>query len=212
MIKAIIFDCDGVVIDSEKAWDQSQEIFLERRKLKYNREKIKPLITGQSMINGVKIMKQFYGFTGDNKKLAEERTQIIQELMSNSVGFIPGFLEFYQEIKNKYLTCIATALHRSMLDNVAKNLRLNELFNNNLFSIDDVGGKSKPDPAIFLYAAKQLKVKPNECVVIEDSPNGIMAAKNANIYCIGITTTYPAHLLKQADQIVNSFEEIKIPE
>ena len=56
-----------------------------------------------------------------------------------------------------------------------------------------------------------LELEPSECMVIEDSPHGIKAAKSAGMYCIGITTTYKKDKLFEADQIVDNFEEIKIP-
>lgn len=210
MLKAIIFDCDGVIIDSETAWDRGQEIFLKRRNLDYHREELKPLLTGQSMVDGVKTMKKLYGFDGDDQQLAKEREEIVNELLKNSVGFIPGFLEFYNQIQNKYLTAVATSLSKGMLKDLSERLLLNKLFGEHLYSIEDVGSRSKPDPAIFLYAAEKLGVKPEECAVIEDSPYGISAAKAGGMYCFGLATTYPPERLRQADQIVNSFSEIKL--
>jgi beta-phosphoglucomutase len=213
MIKAILFDADGVVIDTEGIWDKGTVIFLEKRGIQYDRKKVKSLLTGQSMKDGVKIMQNLYGekLTGNADDLANERIEIIQKLFRTKIKFIPGFLNFYQKINENYKTCIATAMNRQLLKDVNEKLNLIPLFNNNVYCIDDVGGKSKPNPDIFLYSAKKLGVKPANCMVIEDAPHGITAAKKAGMYCVGITTTYSNKKLKDADQIVSEFKDIIIP-
>ncbi len=213
MIEAILFDAEGVVIDTESLWDRAQEIFLTRREIVYDRDNVKPLLTGRSMIDGVKIMKSLKGYenlVGDDNELARERAEIAQVLFKTDIDFIGGFKDFHSEIRHRYSHCISTAMHRELLRDVDLKLGLSELFNGNLFSIDDVGGKSKPEPDIFLYSAKQLRVKPENCVVIEDSPKGITAAKRAGMYCIGLTTTYPEDLLRKADMIVSGYDKLKI--
>ncbi len=210
MIEAILFDAEGVVIDSETIWDKGQEIFLKRKGVNTDIKKLKLLLTGQSMIDGVRIMQELYGFSGDPKDLANERIEIIQELFKTRIDYIPGFKEFYSNLKGSYKTCISTSMNRTLLKDVDARLGLNNLFDHNVFSIDDVRGLSKPDPAIFLYSAEKLGVSPDRCMVIEDSPHGITAAKKAGMYCVGITTTYPYEILKEANQMVSSFSEIRI--
>ena len=67
--------------------------------------------------------------------------------------------------------------------------------------------KGKPDPQGFLVAAERLGVKPEECVVIEDAPGGVEAAKRAGMRCIGLTTSRPREALAEADVVVDSLEE-----
>ena len=62
MIDTIIFDAEGIVIDTEAVWDKGQEIFLQRRGFVYDRERIKPLLTGRTLAEGVEVMKQVYQF------------------------------------------------------------------------------------------------------------------------------------------------------
>lgn len=208
MIKAIIFDADGVIIDSEGIWDQEHKIFLGKRGINYNRSKLKPLLTGLSIIDWVKLMKKLYKIEEDTPSLVNERMECIKNLFTNDINFIPGFMNFYNNVRMNFKTCVATSMNKDLLNYIDKKLKLYELFNNKIFSIDDIGGKSKPDPAIFLYSAKQLGVKPNECIVIEDAPKGIEGAKSAGMQCIAITTTYPKEKLAKADKVVSSFAEI----
>ncbi|MCB9361997.1 HAD family phosphatase [Candidatus Woesearchaeota archaeon] len=214
MIKAILFDAEGVVVDSEHVWDIATTAFLQRYGIVYDRPTHKPLLTGQSLVDGVRLMKKLAGFetlVGDDVMLAQERMDIVQEMFRTSVTYVPGFEDFYQTVSSRYATCVATAMHKPLLRDVNRHLLLDKLFNGQVFSIDDVGGISKPDPAIFLYGARQLGVAPEHCMVIEDAPHGITAAKRAGMYCIGIGTTYSLEKLAEADQVVSTFSEIKIP-
>jgi len=211
MVDTIIFDSEGIVIDTESIWDKSQEEFLKRRGCTYNREKIKPLLTGRTVAEGVEVLKHEYGFTGDTDQLAKERTDIVRDLFSHEVNYIDGFLEFYNSVVSQgYKTCIATAMDKELVDLIDQRLGLKELFHGQIYTPTDVENKSKPNPDLFLYAAKKLGSLPKQCLVIEDSPLGISAAINAKMRCIAITTTYPRSLLTEADVIVNSYSEIEL--
>ena len=76
----------------------------------------------------------------------------------------------------------------------------------------DEVSKGKPDAEIFLKATEKLRVLPAECVVVEDAENGVIAAKNANMICIAITTTTGRKNLKAADIIIDSFENLDVHE
>ncbi len=210
MIDAIIFDNEGVVADTEPVWDKEQEIFLGRRGIVYKKDRIKHLLSGRSITDGVKILKQEYNLTGDEMVLSDERYAIVKNLLKSDIYFIEGFMEFYELVKHKYKTCIATSMDEELLNIIDKKLLLNELFNKNIYTLKHVSYKSKPCPDIFLYAAKELKSSPYNCLVIEDSPNGIDAAREAGMKCIGLATTYSDEKLKNADLIVKSFSEINI--
>jgi beta-phosphoglucomutase len=208
MIDTIIFDNEGVVVDTEHVWDKEQEIFLGRRGIQYKKDRIKHLLSGRSIKDGVKILKQEYNLNGDEMDLSEERYAIVKNLLKSDVSFIKGFMDFYELVKHKYKTCIATSMDEELLNIIDKKLFLNELFGGNIYTLKHVGYKSKPCPDIFLYAAKQLKSSPINCLVIEDSPNGIDAALKAGMKCIGLATTYTDERLKNANCIVKSFKDI----
>ena len=211
MVKAILFDMEGVVIDSAGIWDDVQRIFLKKWDIIYDRNKTKHLLTGRSIEDGIKIMQEIYPqIEGNIKDLVNQRCKIAEDLFKTKINFIVGFLDFRNYLKDDYRICIATAMYRSLLEKVNNKLGLDEIFNNQIFSIDDVGGKSKPNPDIFLYALKKLNVECKDCIVIEDAPNGIEAAKRAGIFVIGITTTYDRDKLKNADLIVDNFKEVEI--
>lgn len=209
MITTIIFDAEGVVFNTESIWDRAQVEFLRRRNITYEREMLKPLLTGRSLIEGVRVLQSLYGFSGDPRPLAQERLAIAKEYLISGVNFIDGFIDFHQHVQPHYRACVATAMDRSLFSIVENTLNLKNLFAEKIFFIGDVGGKGKPQPDIFLYAAKRLKSLVEECVVIEDAPLGITAAKSAGMKCIALTTTYTREKLLEADVIVESFAQIR---
>ena len=208
VFEAIIFDAEGVVIDTEPLWDRAQKLLLERRGVHYDRDRVKHLIAGKSTLDGIAILQREFNISGDPEALAEERKGVIEKLIAERVQFIPGFEEFFGRACKLYRTCIATSMPEDLMAVVNLRLHLTTLFGNRIFSISDVGNRSKPDPALFLYAAQKLSTAPDRCLVIEDSPNGIEAAHRAKMYCIGLATTFPRERLKDATEIASSYEDI----
>jgi HAD superfamily hydrolase (TIGR01509 family) len=212
MIDTIIFDAEGVVVDTEALWDKSQEIFLRHRGISYDREELKPLMAGRDLVEGVEIMKQYYGFTGDKHILAKERLDSVQPLFASEVQFMDGFLLFFEQVQQKgFNYCIATSLSKSLMLTIDRRLNLIKMFNGKIFFVSDVeGNRSKPDPAVFYYAVRKLNSSPDKCLVLEDSINGIVGAKKAGMRCVGITTTFTKEQLKMADRVVEHFSEIPL--
>jgi len=209
-IDTIIFDLEGVIIDTQQIWDDETTTFLQRRNHKADTEKMRVLLSGTQLEVGLEVMRKHYPFEGDTKELASERREIAKELFSKEVDFIPGFMVFYNKVRRKYKLAVATSMERGYFSIVDRRLHIAKLFNNHVYSIDDIGHIGKPHPDIFLYAAKKLKSLPKRCIVIEDAPNGIEAAKKAEMRVIAITTTIKKEKLLEADKIVNNFDEIRL--
>jgi len=209
-ITTIIFDADGVVIDSEKIWDEAQAEFSRRRGLPYERAKLKPLMAGRSQAEAIEIFKKEYGLSEDAQSLAAERMELVKRGFEEGVEFMSGFREFFQRVRSDYKTCIATSMPEELLAVVDGRLGLSKLFGDRIFSLIAVGYRSKPNPDIFLHAAKQLGAEPATCLVIEDAPHGVEAARRAGMKCIGLTTTFDRETLNRADRVVNSFAEIDL--
>ncbi len=209
MTKAIIFDLEGVVVDSEKHWDRCALIFLGRHGLKYEREPHKPLLMGKTLEEGVDIWKKMIGLTGNTKKLAQERRDVIRDLYYDT-NFIPGFMGFFKKVEKRYKLGVATSIERPFLRIIDGKLGVTKLFKNKVYSIEDIGFISKPNPDIFLFVAGKLKVNPGDCVVFEDSPNGVEGAKRAGMACVAITTTTDPKRLSRADLIIDSWGSGKI--
>lgn len=208
-IDTIIFDAEGVVIDTEALWDDAQRDFLRRFGKTYDRAKIKPLLAGRTMLDGARVLKEELGLPGPPEELAAARIDSARKLF-DEVKFIPGFRAFFDTVAPRFKTCIATSMNPELFWDVADYLDLRSLFEDRMFNINDVGGRGKPAPDLFLFAASALGSSRRSCTVIEDSPNGVDAAHNAEMACIGLATTFEPSVLQGADLVVSSFDEIDI--
>jgi HAD superfamily hydrolase (TIGR01509 family) len=212
-IEAILFDCDGVVLDSETIWDRCETEFLRRRGIAFDAALTKPLITGLGQRAGVLLLQEQYGVAGDPEALVRERLEIIRELFEREVRFTPGFPEFYEEkVRGRYKTCIATSMPAELFAVADRKLGIARFFGGRVYFPTHVGGRAKPAPDIFLYAAARLGAPAERCLVIEDSPRGLEAARRAGMASIGLATTHGPEMLGEADRVVSSFAEIELPE
>lgn len=203
MIEAILFDLEGVVVDTEPIWDLAQEVFLGRRGIAYDRAKIKPMLAGRSLVEGTGLIMREFELTGFCGDLAEERLQIVESLVAHNLCFIAGFPQFFEHAKRDHKTAIVTAMADRLLAAVELRLTLSSLFGDRIVTPGDVCNRSKPAPDMFLHAANRLGSEARRCVVIEDAPLGIEAAKQAGMWCIALATTFGRAELAGADLVVN---------
>jgi beta-phosphoglucomutase len=213
MIAAVLFDCDGVVLDSETVWDRCETEFLRRRGIAFDAARTKPLITGLGQRDGVLLLQQQYDFPGDPDALVAERLAIIGEMFAREARYTAGFAEFFEsQIRGRFATCIATSMPRELFAVADEKLGIAHFFGERIYFPSDVGGRAKPAPDLFLYAAAQLATPPGHCLVIEDSPRGLEAARRAGMASIGLATTHEPALLAAAgaDRVVSAFAEITL--
>lgn len=212
-INAVIFDLEGVVVDSTPIWTKADLIFLKSQgvglDLEEYEQRLKHLLVGLTLPDGVDLMKRKFGFPQDLASLISVRRAIVKSCFGNGVPYIPGFEQFHENISQLYPTVVATSLERAFLTPLDKSLGLSQRFLN-IHSTEDIGGISKPNPDIFLHAAAGLGVDPQNCLVIEDAPHGITAARRAGMRCIALTTSFPPERLTEADLIVSSYREIDL--
>ena len=202
MIKACIFDFDGVVIDSEKyhhlgwLW-VANELGVDLTYEEYapfksaGRAKMIPYLFEKAG----KVMQE-----GDFEKYSEIREEKIAVAIAklNEKDVMPGVVEFVNLLKSNGIK-VAVASASASSNKVAKRFGLYDMFD--VFVDGEAKRLAKPNPDIFLYTAKLLGIEPNETVVFEDSINGVLAAKNAQMKCVGVRT----YFTDQADKIIDSF-------
>lgn len=210
MITTLIFDAEGVVIDTEAMWDRAQEELLCAYGRRYDREVVKPLLSGRSSLEGALVLKTIYDLDDSEHVIDHKRMILLIKSLSHNVAFIPGFPEFFDKVSISFKTVIATAMNRVLFELVDKRLGVRRLFRDHVISLEDVAHRSKPEPDLFLFAARALGSAPSESVVIEDAPYGVEAARRAGMRCIALATTYPPSLLTDADLVVSSYAEIDL--
>lgn len=209
MLKAVIFDMDGVLVDSEPLHYEVNRITMQEKFDKdLDYEYYKQYIGTTVMYMWNKIIKDFSieGYTAQQLfDLSEE----VKEKLLDRQGYpeVPGVVSFVKSISSRYKLAVASS---SALVNIEKNV-------NKLGIADDfdtlVTGLSvanpKPAPDIFLKAAEQLGVKPEECIVVEDSSNGTRAARAAGMACIGFINPGSGEQdLSAADYLFEAFDNI----
>lgn len=212
--KAIIFDMDGTIIDTEHIWKHASFIMLERRGIVLSPEEhaeIARELHGLALIHCCLYLKMRGFFKEDIEDLAIEKRKIAHDLFEKEVRYMHGFLDFFQQVTTHNLkTAVATNAEEETVIVTNKALDLQKLFGQHVYHIGHVNHKGKPDPAIYLHAAAQLSIDPTECIAIEDSPRGIQSAKKAGMKCIGFNSAGNKELLCEADIIVNLYEEINL--
>lgn len=184
MFKAIIFDMDGVIIDSEVAWPEIEFERYSRLIKGWTRDDHKYL-TGLSLHDSYRMFKDRFGlemtweeYSGFYKKAAEE-------VYYQRCEMLPGCLDLLGSLKMKGITMgLASSSPNYWIDMVMERFPLREYFSC-IVGADDVGGEGKPSPRIYIKAAKQLDLEPEDCVSIEDSDNGMLSAHRAGLYTIG---------------------------
>ncbi|WP_299515954.1 HAD family phosphatase [Mucilaginibacter sp.] len=204
---AAIFDMDGTMVDNTpyhlKSW---QTLFK-----KYSMGDLSPE-TYYTQISGVPIMdtlKRLFADADESRlrELLKEKEGLYKQLYGPFVTPINGLENFLIELKNDGIKlAMASSATIDDIDFILSHVPVRKYFD----AIIDGNrvSKSKPNPQIFLKAADDLGVKPEDCVVFEDSLAGIKAANAAGMKVIGITTSHPPDKLQPADLIITDFTEL----
>ncbi len=182
MNKAVIFDMDGVIIDSEPLWHEVESSFYEEHGGVYGPEILERLI-GSNAETAARIIKESLSIDLSIEKIIEVRYTKLRKLYEEKLELIPGFQRLIDQVAESELRCgLASGATDWMIDLTLDRFNLDHAFHHTL-SADHVD-KPKPAPDVYLASAKALGVPPENCVVIEDSPNGLHSAKAAGMKCI----------------------------
>ncbi len=211
--KAIIFDMDGTIVDSECIWQEAGHELIRRRNIQLSPEQqgeLRSRLHGGALAHSCSIIKEFTQMPEPLDDLVKEKISIAHRLYAQGITFIEGFVPFHQKVQQmKLKTAVATNGTPDFVAITDKVLNLSKLFGKHLYNMGHVS-RAKPAPDVYLYAAEQLAIDPQECIAIEDSAHGIKAAKEAGMFCIGINTNKSLKLLEQADYVIDGYHEIEL--
>lgn len=205
-ISLCIFDLDGVIVDTVKFHYESWRQLAEELGFEFT-EKENERLKGLSRMDSLEIVLQVGGLKFDQAKkeeLAAEKNrryiEMVKKLSPDDI--LPGVKNFLLDIrKHRVKTAVGSASKNAVT--ILKSLQIIDLFDT---VIDGTKvSRTKPDPEVFLNAAKELNVPPNECIVFEDSLAGIEAAKKGGMYAVAVGSP---DKLKGYDLIIPGFEGI----
>ncbi|MEI8206357.1 MAG: HAD-IA family hydrolase [Kiritimatiellales bacterium] len=207
MIRAFIFDMDGVLCDSELFIAEAAcRMFETDYHTTVNFSDFEPFIgTGEERyLNGV---AEKYGLTLSMPRDKEKTYQLYAECVKNRLQPVPGVIDFIRKASDSgLLLAIATSADGFKLKVNLDAIGLEESLFGGLVTGSDIQNK-KPAPDIFLTAAERLGIRPQDCVVFEDAVNGVQAAKTAGALCVGVTTSFSGDILQAAgaDSVISDF-------
>jgi HAD superfamily hydrolase (TIGR01509 family) len=210
MISAVIFDMDDLMINSYPVHIMAANGALKKygHSLSEIPEDIRKDFLGKRVIDSVKAAREYFKIPVTAEELYTEREKIFLELIKDKLEPMPGLFRIIETLeKEKIDMAIGSSGTMNYIKLVLEKLKLSDKFKI-IVSGEDVE-KGKPDPATFLIASERLGKKPEECLVIEDATNGIVAAKRAGMKAIGVENPYtPKQDLSKADMIVESLGKI----
>lgn len=179
-MKAVFFDMDGVLIDSEEQWKAVEGAFFGRMVPGWQ-EQDHHKIVGLGVPDLYKFLVKEYGVTDPYEDFARECEALAGTVYGERVNLYPGFLELLAALRDAGLpVSLVTASPRRWVDMVLRRFALEPQFHS-VTTIDDVDGEGKPSPAIYLKAARTAGVAPEHGVAIEDSIYGVASAKAAGM-------------------------------
>jgi len=185
MIKAIIFDMDGVISDTQKIHASVEQDIFKQNGINLSVEEITAKYSGVEDHEFFKEIFSDYNVTANVEDIIKKKWINMFSTIEKSIEEIPGTINLIKDCKSKGMKlAVASASPTCFIKLVLEKLNIANQWDA-ITSAEEVK-KGKPDPAVFLLAAKKIGVEPNQCLVIEDGINGMIAAKKAGMKCIGL--------------------------
>lgn len=205
---AMIFDMDGVIIDSNPWHKKSLRRFCEKHGYHLSDEYLKEHIYGRSNKDWIPVL---FGELPESsiKALSDEKEALFRKMFKDHIRPITGLIPFLDNLKSHHIPmAIATS---APSDNVTFTLEHTGI--GNFFDVildESVVSKGKPDPEIYLKTAARLTYQPGNCIVVEDSLSGVESARRAGCKVIGITTTHLPGEFRDTVRNIDDFTQLQI--
>jgi len=209
MIQTVIFDMDGVIVDTEPVHRYAYFQHFSELKIEVS-EELFTSFTGNSTRNVFQRVNSIFNLNADVEELILRKRAIFNDAFDHKedLQLLEGVENLIRNLHvNGVELILASSASKVTIDRVFRRFGLHQYFSN-IVSGEDFP-KSKPHPAIFEFAASLSKAAKENCIVIEDSTNGVLAAKSAGIYCVGYNSIHSKlQDLSKADLIINHFNEL----
>jgi HAD superfamily hydrolase (TIGR01509 family) len=210
VIEAVVFDLDGVLVDSEHVWDEVREQLAGERGGRWH-ERAQADMMGMSSLEWSRYMHDVVGLADPPEEISAEVVRRMEERYARELPLIEGAVEAVRRLHGAYRLGLASSSNRPLIDAVLATAGLSSLFQATVSSEEVPRGKPAPD--VFLEAARRLGVRPDRAAAIEDSANGIRAAHAAGMTTIAVPNRRyppPEDALALADLVLESLDDVTL--
>jgi HAD superfamily hydrolase (TIGR01509 family) len=207
--EAVVFDLDGVLIQSEEVWDEVRKAYVRERGGRYDAE-VQRAMMGMSSPEWSRYLHESAGVPDEPEAINEEVVRRMLEAYREHLPLLDGAVEAVHRLADRYPLGLASSSNRLLIDVVLEVAGLTPFFRATVSSEEVARGKPAPD--VYLEAARRLEVPPDRCAAVEDSHGGIRSAKAAGMYVVAIPNpTYPPdeESLAAADVVLDSIHELE---
>jgi HAD superfamily hydrolase (TIGR01509 family) len=208
MIEAVVFDLDGVIVDSEQVWDAAREALARERGGRWH-ERAQQDMMGMSSSEWSRYMHDVIGLKDPPEEISAEVVRRLEATYRKELPLIDGAPEAVARLAERWPLGVASSSNRPIIDLVLELAGLDRFFKATVSSEEVARGKPSPD--VYLEAARRLGADPAKTAAIEDSRNGIMSAKAAGMRVIAVPNErFPpgAEALAEADVVLGSISEL----
>jgi HAD superfamily hydrolase (TIGR01509 family) len=203
----VVFDLDGVLVDSEQVWDDVRETLARERGGRYD-ERAQRDMMGMSSVEWSRYMHERVGLAETPEEINSTVVERMLERYQAGPPWIPGALEAVERMAASFTLGLASSSNRELIDAVLDAGGIAGLFRATVSSEEVARGKPAPD--VYLEAARRLAADPGDCVAVEDSHNGIRSAKAAGMACIAIPNAHypPGEAVGESDLVLAGVGEL----
>jgi len=208
VIEAVVFDLDGVLLDTEELWDEARQEIAGERGGRWRPDAQRAMM-GMSSPEWSRYMHDVVGVPDPPRQISDEVVQRLAELYRRQLPLIDGAVEAVRRIGARWPLAIASSSNRPLIDLFLELTGTEELFRATVSSEEVANGKPAPD--VYLEAAARLRVEPERCAAIEDSENGIRSASAAGLLVVAIPNRVfqpGPEALALADAVLESLDEL----
>jgi HAD superfamily hydrolase (TIGR01509 family) len=206
---AVIFDCDGVLVDSEPLSLRVLQAVLRQYQLPTEAHKLREYCGHSDQDTYRDLVSRFGLFVEQERFLADIISAYKQIIRDEGLRVFPGVRPLIESLsKQRVCYALGSSGPKAKIEASLNATGLNQAFLVTVSS-DDVA-QPKPAPDIFMACARLLNIHPARCIVIEDSPTGVQAATQAGMACVAVTNTFPRSMLDGADLVVDDLSELSV--